>query len=110
MAKHVLVVVTNPTPGKDKEYNDWYTNQHLDDVLRVKGFVAAQRFKLTLEGGKLPGPYLALYEMETDDPQATMAELSKATQAGEMPISPALDTVNIVASVFTPITGRVTRK
>lgn len=111
MAKHVLVVVSNPTPGKEEEYNKWYSEQHLDDVLKVPGFVAAQRFKLNLDGAQsLPGPYLALYEMETDDPKATFAGLEVASNNGQMPISSALDMVNIVSSVFTPITERKVRK
>ncbi len=44
--KHVLVVMSNPAPGKEQEYNDWYTNVHLGDVLKVPGIVSAQRFKL----------------------------------------------------------------
>jgi hypothetical protein len=109
MAKQILVVVTNPMPGKEEEYNRWYSEQHLDDVLRVPGMVAAQRFKLAQDSGKgLPGPYLAIYEMDTDDPdpKATFDALGKAAESGQMPISPALDTVNIVASVFKPITER----
>jgi hypothetical protein len=115
MAKQILVVVSNPTPGNEAEYNRWYSEQHLPDVLRVPGFVAAQRFKLGMDSANsLPGPYLAIYEMESDDPNPdpalAFAALSKATDAGAMPISPALDTVNIVASVFTPITERQVRK
>jgi hypothetical protein len=69
MTKQILVVVSNPTPGHEDEYNRWYSEQHLADVLRVPGFVAAQRFKLTMDSANsLPGPYLAIYEMESDDP------------------------------------------
>jgi hypothetical protein len=39
-----------------------------------------------------------------------MADLAKVTESGQMPISPALDTVNIVSSVFSPITERKARK
>ena len=35
MAKHVFVVLTNATPGKDEAFNDWYTNQHIPDVLAI---------------------------------------------------------------------------
>jgi hypothetical protein len=107
MAKYVLVVITNPTPGQEDEFNRWYTDQHLDDVLRIPGYVAAQRFKLTIEAAKsLPGPYLALYEMETEDPEATFAELKVAVDSGKMSVSSSLDMVNLVTSVFTPITER----
>jgi hypothetical protein len=112
MAKHILVVVSNPaTAAQEEEYNNWYSEKHLADVLDVPGFVAAQRFRLNLEAAKsLPGPYLAIYEMETDDPTTTFANLEQATNTGKMPISPALDTVNMVASIFTPITERKVRK
>ncbi len=107
MAKHLLIVVTNPVPGREEEFNHWYSGRHLDDVLRIPGFVAAQRFKLTMDGAQsLPGPYLAIYEMETNDPEATFAELAKAAESGQMLLSPALDTTNIVSSIFTPITER----
>jgi hypothetical protein len=110
MAKQILVVVTNPVPGKEGEYNRWYNEQHLNDVLRVvPGMVAAQRFELAYDAAKsLPGRYLAIYEMETDDadPKAPLIALGKATEAGQAPVSPALDGVNIVASVFKPITDR----
>ena len=110
MAKHILVVITDPTPGQEEEFNRWYTEEHLNDVLRVPGFVAAQRFKLTMDGAKsLPARYLAIYEMETDDPKAAFAALGKAAQSGQMPTSPAMDNVNVVASVFTPITERKVR-
>src|SRR5215469_214807 len=46
MAKHTFLVLTNPVQGKEKEYNDWYTNQHIPDVVSVPGIVAAQRYKL----------------------------------------------------------------
>jgi hypothetical protein len=108
MAKHILVVLTEPTtPAQEEEFNRWYTEQHLDDVLRVPGFVAAQRFKLNMHWAKsLPAQYLAIYEMETDDPQAAFAALGQAAQSGKMPVSSAMHSENVVASVFTPITER----
>jgi hypothetical protein len=111
MAAHILVVLSMPTPGQDEEYNRWYSEEHLDDVLRVPGFVAAQRFKLCADGPKgLPAQYLAVYEMDTDAPAAAFAALGEATQAGRMQISSALDTENVVAGVFTPITERKVRR
>jgi hypothetical protein len=115
MAKQILVVVSNSTPGQDDEYNRWYTEQHLDDVLRVPGVVAAQRFKVAFDGAKsLLGPYLAIYEIETDDskpadPKAIFDAMAKAGEAGLMPMTPAIDVENIVASVFVPMTERKVR-
>lgn len=108
MAKHVLVVLSNAVEGCDQKFNDWYTNTHIGDVLKVPGFVAAQRYKLSesqLAGGPGPYGYLALYEVETDDLAATGAGL---TGAGDMYIDPALDRSATVAWFYTPITERVT--
>ena len=110
MAKHILVVVANPLPGQEAEFNRWYTDQHLDDVLRVPGMVAAQRFEVSADGPKgLPGRYLAIYEMDIDDPKTAFAALAEAMQAGRMPISAAMDPANLVASILTPITERKVR-
>jgi hypothetical protein len=109
MPKHILVVLTQPTsPEQDAEYNKWYSDVHLDEVLQVPGFSAAQRFKLALNGGDpISHPYLAIYEVETDDPQAAFQELLKHSPG--MKMTPAMSD-KTVASMFTPITKRVTAK
>ena len=109
MAKHVFVVVTNPTPGKEKEYNDWYTNVHLGEVCAVEGITSAQRFNYNT-GDNLAGPYLALYEMETDNPSGVIAALQKAAESGNMQMSDALDQKKISTTVFTQITDKVFSK
>jgi hypothetical protein len=68
MMEAILVVLSNPVPGRDDEFNDWYTNIHLRDALRFRGSIAAQRFSRSdteihtpPSGG--PARYLALYEV-----------------------------------------------
>jgi hypothetical protein len=48
VAKHVFVVFTNPLEGREDDYNAWYSDVHLKDVLQVPGIIAAQRFKLSV--------------------------------------------------------------
>jgi hypothetical protein len=36
--KYILVVMSNPVPGREQEYNTWYDTQHLPDVLQNPGF------------------------------------------------------------------------
>ncbi len=103
MPKYVFVVMTNPTDGQEAEYNRWYDNQHLPDVLKVEGFVAAQRFKLaTADGGEPKGPhrYMALYEAETDDLGKLQKALGEAAGTDAMPMSPALETRGLTATWF----------
>jgi hypothetical protein len=94
-------------PGREAEYNDWYDNQHLGDVLKVPGFVAAQRFKLARPQSDLPGPYLALYEIEASDPQATLALLTRLGGTQEMVLSEALDLGSVSTTLFAALTERL---
>jgi hypothetical protein len=111
MAKYTFVVLTNPTPGKDAEYNRWYNEQHIPDVLQAQGFVCAQRFRLadTQMAGdnNKPYKYLALYEIETDDLQASLNDLASRRDTPEMIMSDAIDLKNVGAFIFTPVTEKV---
>jgi hypothetical protein len=92
MAKFKLVVMTEPKDGREDEYNEWYTNQHLADVVAVPGFRSAQRFKLKdAMGFEQRNRYLAIYEIESDDPQAVVAEMFRRRDTPAMVVSEALD-------------------
>lgn len=76
--KHLCVVLTEPTEGRETEFNDYYENVHLDEVLATTGWESAQRFVLTDQvGQKCPLPYLALYEVEADDPKAVIRTMNE---------------------------------
>jgi hypothetical protein len=112
MIKNILVVVSSPVPGREEEYNRWYTEQHLADVLRAPGFTSAQRFKLAAQGPSgMPGAYLAIYEYETNSADEDLTQaftvLRAATESGAMFISTAMDPVSIHASIYAPITEKV---
>lgn len=112
MAKHMLVVLSNAVNGQDDTFNDWYTNTHLGDILKIPGYVGAQRLAASpvqLGSGDLPYKYLAIYEVEADD-LAGAAKAMTSGAAGSMYISPALDRDRTVAWYYTPITDVVTAK
>ncbi len=111
MAKHIFLVLSNAVDGKDDAYNDWYDNTHLGEVVQVPGFVGGQRFKLTGEPtrGEASHKYMAIYEMDTDDPQGAIAALGAAIEGGEIQMSDAIDGETISASIFTPHGDHVTR-
>jgi hypothetical protein len=79
MARYNSLVISNARAGRENEFDRWYTEQHLHDVSRVPGFIAAQRFEVAQDTHDLAGPYVAIYEMDTDDPDATLATRSPAT-------------------------------
>jgi hypothetical protein len=108
MSKHLLLVLTNPVDGREDEFNDWYTNRHLDDVLKIPGIVAAQRFALSpvqRMSPPLPWTYFAIYEIETDDLAATVDALTSRSGTALMPISDAMQAQR-QAFVVQPITER----
>ncbi len=89
MTRATLAVYTNPSdPSRDEEFNSWYNEVHLPDVLAVDGFVAATRFRVAGAGiggdGEVPHRYVALYEIESDDPHATLNALVAASPSMRM--------------------------
>ena len=112
MARHILLVLSNAAGGCDDEFNDWYTNVHLRDVLAVDGFVAAQRFRLAdaqLQPDRpAPHRYLAVYEIEADDMSAPLQALLAGVTSGVIPLSDMLDLPGLATFAFTPITRHVT--
>jgi hypothetical protein len=76
MQKHVMLVYSDPTPGREDEYNAWYNDVHLKEVLATEGFVRAQRFKVSdIMPGVTDHKYVAIYEIEADDLEGAMAAL-----------------------------------
>ncbi len=112
MAKHHLLAFTNPVAGREEEFNRWYDEQHVPDLLAVPGFVSAQRFALTDATGRdKPGwSYLAFYELDTDDPDALMAEVRSRIGTEKMPVSGALDSVNTGGLIASAVTARILAK
>ena len=39
----VLTVLINPVAGREDDFNDWYTNVHIRDVMRFAGSIRVQR-------------------------------------------------------------------
>ena len=109
--QHLLLVLSNPVDGREREYNDWYDNTHLPEVLSVDGFTAAQRFAVNGEAaaGTSQYRYVALYELDTPTPEVSMAALSLAITRGEVHMSDAIDSNTVMATLIRPITGRLTR-
>ena len=94
MKRYEFLVLTRPIAGTDEEFNHWYDGEHLRDVLKAPGIVVARRFRvLTLPNDTEPPewPYVAIYELECDDPGAVLAGDQAPGSNGTMPISATLD-------------------
>lgn len=106
--RNVLLVFSNPVDGREEEYNAWYSEHHLDEILAIDGFRCAQRFRLaddarmSRDTPSAPYRYLALYELENgaleraDSALFALArtERAEALAAGRTPklvMSPSMD-------------------
>lgn len=119
MAKRLMLAFNNPVEGKEDEYNEWYGNGHIQDVVTLAGYRSAQRFelndKLYADTESLPYRYVTVYEI--DDVDAAKDALAEAKAEGEaaiaegrrpaVPLShPSLGSTR-VAYWATPVTERV---
>jgi hypothetical protein len=113
MAHGILLVLSDPvSPEADAEYNDWYDNVHLPEILAVAGFTAARRFRvaqaqLASQGGpdavraRFPHRYAAVYEVEAPDVAQAAQSLGAASPGLRM--SEALDRTGITAVLLEQI-------
>lgn len=87
------LVFCNPVAGQEAEFNDWYSNRHLPDVLRVPGYLSAQRFGLSAPAGVDDScwRYLAVYEVDHARYDAAIAEVAARSGTALMPISDAAE-------------------
>jgi hypothetical protein len=89
-----LLVMANSEPGHEEEFNRWYDQTHIPDVLKIPGFISARRFSLS--GHQLPGfaapgfQYLTIWDLEADDLALPLAAMAAAVGTPEMPISKAM--------------------
>ena len=108
MGKYILLVHSNPTEDKEADFNTWYDEVHLGEVLEVQGFTAAQRFKVAGEPatGAPDHSYLAIYEVEAEQPQDALDALGAAIGGG-MNLSDAIDLGGVSAVIYSPLGERV---
>jgi hypothetical protein len=89
MEKHLLLVFTHPVEGREDEFNRWYDEQHLRDVVGLPGIVSGQRFAFqeASRNSARAGPefgYLAIYEVpggELEKAKAALAETAAERRA-----------------------------
>jgi len=106
MGHYRMIVLANAKEGREEEYNDWYTNQHLGDVVAVPGVVSGQRFQSIGKGGH---KFLAIYELETEDPRAVLKEIGARMGTDAMPTTESGERETMILGTFEPITDKLTK-
>jgi hypothetical protein len=100
--KYKMIVFTNAVEGREKDFNDWYQNVHLKQIVSIKSFGTAQRFRFhtnIVPGGTDPARYMAIYDIETDDIGAALREMNELAESGRMPLPDSMDT-HIIGAVY----------
>jgi len=108
MRKFKLVALTTPVEGKETEFHAWYQDHHLPEMVGFPGMRGAQRFKLTTKLiGTDSNPWLAIYDLETEDPMAFLAAVGEASAAGKLTQSDAADMTKTYTALFEEYGERV---
>ena len=90
----ILLVQTNPvSPDRESEFNEWYDRTHIPQILgNVPGMIGASRYVIADSSPSTPRHrYLAVYDIEADDPAQVVRALGEAVAAGRVDVSDVLD-------------------
>jgi hypothetical protein len=81
MPKGIMYVETMPvSPDREADYHTWYNDTHLAEIVSVEGIVSARRFA-PVDGN---GPFIAIYELDSDDLAGAQQRLAALGQSGQM--------------------------
>lgn len=90
--RYVYFVFSNPLPGHEAEFNDWYLNTHLGDLVQLRGFAGVQRFALEmsprLSSAGYDSGYIALWDMQDVDIAPLRARMKAAIDGGKSRLGP----------------------
>lgn len=90
MPKAIMAVYSNPAEAaREDEYNAWYRDTHVPEVLALPGFVGATRYRLADAqlGGESEHRYVAMYEIDADDIQTALNGLVEGFGGGKITMS-----------------------
>jgi hypothetical protein len=84
-----FLVITNPVPGHEAEFNDWYTNTHMGDLGQLEGWEGSQRFVLApglprdQDTSAYRFGYLVIWDWQGRDAQTLFGRAGDAIRGGK---------------------------
>lgn len=99
--RYLLEISSRAVPGREADYDRWYEDTHVGEVLALPGFVACERFERLAADGQGIVEHVALYEVETADPHALLQSLFAA--APGMRLTDAMDTTSPRFDILRPV-------
>jgi hypothetical protein len=106
MANALLITMTNPLPGREQEYQDWYANTHIVEMVAAPRVLNAKLHNVTDARTPTKWRHCALYELEGDPQEAMQAVFESGKTANRTP-STAGDTPSRLLAIATPIGERL---
>jgi hypothetical protein len=115
--RYVYLVMSDPLPGREWDFNDAYQNVHMGDLVQLPGWTGAQRFRLV--AGVMPRhtlpPYrrgnLIIWDQEGGDLGKLQSESRAAIAGGKSRLIPGFDYSpdGPVSTTYQVIGPRITR-
>lgn len=106
LPEYHLIVFSRPvSPAREEEFNRWYTDQHVGDLLKVPGIVAGQRFRLALDlasPADVP-PYLVIFDYRTNDLAGLASETIRRMQQKVFVPSDSMDYEALASGIYRPL-------
>jgi len=110
--QYSMLVFSNPSEGFEEEYLEWYSGQHIHDLLRIPGYIGCKFYKLAdiqLSDVEQQYKYMIIWDFETDDFNSVVKEIQERMKDGRTVFIPAFDTAYF-DNTWSPITKYVTSK
>ena len=97
MPEAILVVPTICTdPAREEEFYAWYLSTHFHDLLETPGLVQAHRYRsLNPKPEEGEARYLALYEIESDDPTDVVRQIGEGDRNVRGPQGRMIDCIRV---------------
>src|ERR1700686_4521297 len=114
--RYVYLVMSDPLPGREFDFNDGYQNMHMGDLVQLPGWTGAQRFRLVPVNPRSTQPLfrrgnLIIWDQEGDDLGKIQSESRAAIAGGKSRLIPGFDYSpdGPVSTTYQVMTPRVTR-
>ena len=76
METWLLLVESSCTdPSREQDFNDWYNNIHIPDMLELSFVTGSTRYEIR-DPGNEEGKYLAIYEINSDNFEETVDQIA----------------------------------
>jgi hypothetical protein len=115
--RYVYLVMSDPLPGREFDFNDGYQNMHMGDLVQLPGWTGAQRFRLVPDvTPRNTQPLyrrgnLIIWDQEGTDLEKLRSDANAAIAGGKSRLIPGFDygPDGAVRATYQVIGARVTR-